>query len=57
MRETSLDLLARWLHRDDEQVGRRLAIATRAGDAWNELTYGDLTGARRASPGAWPRRG
>ena len=42
MRETSLDLLARWLHRDDEQVGRRLAIATRAGDAWNELTYGDL---------------
>ena len=42
MSDTSLDLLARWLHRDDEQASARLAVATRANDGWANLTYRDL---------------
>ncbi len=39
---TSLELLARWLHSGDTAVVDRVAIATRTGGTWVELTYGEL---------------
>ena len=42
MSETSLDLLARWLHAGDGRTADRLAVATRTNDGWDRLTYRDL---------------
>jgi long-chain acyl-CoA synthetase len=39
---TSLDVVSAWLHRGDAPAGARLAVATRVGQRWSELTYGDL---------------
>nr|MDQ3306521.1 AMP-binding protein [Actinomycetota bacterium] len=39
---TSLDVVGAWLHRGDAPAGARLAVATRVGQRWSELTYGDL---------------
>lgn len=38
----SVAMVDRWLHQGDAAVAGRVAFATRSGDAWVELTYGDL---------------
>jgi long-chain acyl-CoA synthetase len=42
MTATPLEVLDRWLQRGTGVPSERLAIATRAGDRWDEVTYGDL---------------
>ncbi len=36
------DLLRRWLHGGEPVIGDRVALSTRAGGGWSELTYRDL---------------
>ncbi len=52
MSETSLELLARWLHAGDEGAAGRVAVATRTDDGWSNLTYQDLDRRSAALAGA-----
>lgn len=57
---TSRELLRTWLHTGDPAVARRVAVATRSAEGWEELTYAELdrrssaTAARLAGAGVRP---